>query len=163
MSTCISRQGEWSDHVLADAGPAAERFVCSRCGVFDEDACLAALDAAEAAAAVPSPAGADTETGAGDEVRAALQYLVNVSAYQSRDDMSLGQAQGWERAIAALSAVPVRDTDGGLRGRVEAALRDLQAANHLPSIAIGITTAADVVRAALAAPPDTGQGQEERR
>lgn len=47
MSTCISREGEYSDHVLADDGPAAERFVCKRCFALAEDELLAALDVAE--------------------------------------------------------------------------------------------------------------------
>lgn len=32
MSTCISRHGEWSDHILDDA------YTCTRCLVLDEDA-----------------------------------------------------------------------------------------------------------------------------
>lgn len=42
MSKCISREGEYSDHEPGD-----ERFYCGRCYVFDEDAVLAALTAAE--------------------------------------------------------------------------------------------------------------------
>lgn len=37
------------------------------------------------------------------EMRGALDYLVRVYAHVSRDDMSLGQAKGWDRARAALS------------------------------------------------------------
>jgi len=47
VSTCISRHGEWSEHVLSEGGSASERFVCSRCHVLAEDQLLDALDAAE--------------------------------------------------------------------------------------------------------------------
>jgi len=46
MSACISRHGEYSDHLLAETG-ASERFVCSRCFALAESELLAALDAAE--------------------------------------------------------------------------------------------------------------------
>lgn len=36
VSTCISREGEYSDHV-----PGGEDFVCGRCGAFAEDAAVA--------------------------------------------------------------------------------------------------------------------------
>ncbi len=42
MSKCISSEGEYSDHELAEQ----PRFMCARCFVFDEDAALAALDEA---------------------------------------------------------------------------------------------------------------------
>lgn len=41
MSTCISSQGEYSSHETG------ERFTCVRCFVFDEDAAVEALEAAE--------------------------------------------------------------------------------------------------------------------
>ncbi|WP_460791376.1 hypothetical protein [Nocardioides maradonensis] len=44
MSTCISREGEYGEHVL---GEGAERFTCTRCYVFDENAAMAALAQAE--------------------------------------------------------------------------------------------------------------------
>lgn len=44
MSKCISREGEYSDHDLAER----PRFMCSRCFAFDEDAAVNALEAAEA-------------------------------------------------------------------------------------------------------------------
>lgn len=44
MSTCISREGEYGAHGL---GEGAERFTCTRCYVFDEDAAMAALAQAE--------------------------------------------------------------------------------------------------------------------
>lgn len=51
MSTCVSAQGEFGSHQLADAGDG--RFLCSRCFVLDEDALFDALHAAEAAALPP--------------------------------------------------------------------------------------------------------------
>ena len=47
VSTCISSHGEYSDHTFPDS-PDAERFVCTRRFVFDEDAAMEALDRAEA-------------------------------------------------------------------------------------------------------------------
>jgi hypothetical protein len=38
MSTCISRQGEYGRHITD------ERFCCTRCFAFDEDAALAEID-----------------------------------------------------------------------------------------------------------------------
>ena len=37
MSTCISREGEYSEHELAEK----PEFMCSRCFAFDEDAAVA--------------------------------------------------------------------------------------------------------------------------
>lgn len=45
MSKCISHLGEYSEHT---PGEGAQRFVCTFCGAFDEDACVAALEAADA-------------------------------------------------------------------------------------------------------------------
>lgn len=42
MSTCISREGEYSEHLIPPAGP----FWCTRCYVIDEQAIDAALEAA---------------------------------------------------------------------------------------------------------------------
>ena len=42
MSTCISREGEYSEHAIPPAGP----FWCTRCYVIDEQAIDAALEAA---------------------------------------------------------------------------------------------------------------------
>jgi hypothetical protein len=36
VSTCISREGEYSDHIPDD-----NEFVCGRCGAFDEDSAVA--------------------------------------------------------------------------------------------------------------------------
>ena len=36
MSKCISREGEYSDHVTGEAGTPVE-FICERCFAFDED------------------------------------------------------------------------------------------------------------------------------
>jgi len=44
MSKCISGEGEYSDHELAEQ----PRFVCARCFVFDEDAALARVRELEA-------------------------------------------------------------------------------------------------------------------
>lgn len=44
MSKCISSEGKYSDHELAEQ----PRFMCARCFAFDEDAALAALERAEA-------------------------------------------------------------------------------------------------------------------
>lgn len=44
MSKCISSEGEYSDHELAEQ----PRFMCARCFAFDEDAALTALKTAEA-------------------------------------------------------------------------------------------------------------------
>ena len=44
MSKCISSEGEYSDHELAEQ----PRFLCARCFAFDEDAALTALKTAEA-------------------------------------------------------------------------------------------------------------------
>ena len=43
MSTCISRHGEYGDHVLV-----LDPFECDRCGVFDHDAARARIEQAEA-------------------------------------------------------------------------------------------------------------------
>lgn len=43
MSKCISIEGEYSEHELAEQ----PRFACVRCFAFDEEAALAALDEAE--------------------------------------------------------------------------------------------------------------------
>lgn len=52
MSKCISREGEYSDHVIAEGG-----FECGRCHVFDEEAALTRIGILEAAlASTPSPA-----------------------------------------------------------------------------------------------------------
>lgn len=48
MSTCISRHGEFSEHVL---GRDADRFTCQWCFVFDEDAALQRIAELEAALA----------------------------------------------------------------------------------------------------------------
>lgn len=48
MSRCISRAGEYGDHVLADTGTAVERFVCSRCFVAAEDELFAEVDSLRA-------------------------------------------------------------------------------------------------------------------
>lgn len=48
MSTCISREGEYSDHELA------ENFTCSRCFAFDEDAALARITELEAERGAPT-------------------------------------------------------------------------------------------------------------
>lgn len=48
MSKCISRAGEYSEHVLDGIGSDNE-FVCSRCGVVDQDDLLDAVAAARAA------------------------------------------------------------------------------------------------------------------
>lgn len=45
MSACISREGEFSDHVDDD------EYVCRRCGVLDEEALLGELRRLRAAAA----------------------------------------------------------------------------------------------------------------
>lgn len=41
MSTCISRQGEYSDH-----GPLDDEFYCTWCGVLDEGAMRRGVEAA---------------------------------------------------------------------------------------------------------------------
>lgn len=53
MSRCISSHGEYSEHTLPDpkaARMADDRFVCTRCFAFDEDAVMDALRKAEAIA-----------------------------------------------------------------------------------------------------------------
>lgn len=47
MSACISRHGEFSEHNYAVTGP--ERFMCTRCCTFAENALVGALAAAESA------------------------------------------------------------------------------------------------------------------
>lgn len=44
MSTCISRQGEYGEHLIAEDGKARDRFVCQRCFVWDEEAALDEID-----------------------------------------------------------------------------------------------------------------------
>ena len=53
MSRCISSHGEYGEHTLPTpeaAGLADDRFVCTRCFAFDEDAAMEALHKAEAIA-----------------------------------------------------------------------------------------------------------------
>lgn len=38
MSTCISRHGEYGSHVMPETIGGDDEFVCTRCGVLDEDA-----------------------------------------------------------------------------------------------------------------------------
>lgn len=38
MSTCISRHGEYGSHVMPETIGGGGEFVCTRCGVLDEDA-----------------------------------------------------------------------------------------------------------------------------
>jgi hypothetical protein len=45
VSACISREGEFGEHVPGDT-----RFVCGRCFSYDEDGALKALEAAESRA-----------------------------------------------------------------------------------------------------------------
>ena len=43
MSTCISREGEYSDHETTEGN-----FICDRCGVLDEEGLFAERDALRA-------------------------------------------------------------------------------------------------------------------
>lgn len=63
MSTCISTAGEFSQHELT--GIDSYRFTCQRCGVLDEDAMVAALDAAEAVCLMFGWSGVNLDTDRG--------------------------------------------------------------------------------------------------
>jgi hypothetical protein len=47
MSTCISREGEYSEHRMPEPSGASADFVCRRCFAFDENAAMIALGKAE--------------------------------------------------------------------------------------------------------------------
>lgn len=93
MSTCISRHGEYSDHVLGKGG---NEFICTRCWNEDTTALRAALDGARLALrgfmvrALP----ADTETGdqlMSDEI--STEELLNMRVVpEQRADLAVVQA-----------------------------------------------------------------------
>lgn len=93
MSTCISRHGEYGEHV---PGEGSERFVCQRCFVFDEDGCLAALDTAEAALG---------------KVRALVEELAHEAQRQSKAH-NVEVAAGLWRASDLLRAALAGEPEG---------------------------------------------------
>lgn len=129
-----SSQGRVGTGTDGDTAAPALGF-CPRCGdvvglIHSRPECDARYDAKYRAAAVPSPAGADTETGADEQCSAFRQpddssVLVRCGLLVEHigSHVSLNGRYWWrsdELLHDALSAVPVRDADGGLRGRVEA-------------------------------------------
>lgn len=127
MSKCISSEGEYSDHELAEQ----PRFMCARCFAFDEDAALAALDEAErerdvlgkAAFAAILASGEDTDGARSwaDYFRPLIFPTWDVAVQQAvtrlREDLAQSddEAEAAEAALARVRAL--HRVDQGTEGR----------------------------------------------
>lgn len=98
MSRCISRAGEYGDHVLADTGTAVERFVCSRCFVVAEDELFAEVDSLRAELAAAEQERDNLDRLAADRYHEARQLRAALAAVRElhQPDMSWlkAEAQG---------------------------------------------------------------------
>jgi hypothetical protein len=110
MSTCISRHGEYGSHELTATG--ADRFVCQRCFVLDEDGILNALDDAESRlAAALARIEAVNDEATYDDVYSEISLALGVddSADESVDfkrDLTERILRHFRAALAAPAATP---------------------------------------------------------
>lgn len=91
MSTCISHNGEFSEHVYQIGGGAA--FLCKRCWAFDDDAAMEEIDRLE-----------------GDLAIAVHEATEARAALAERDREAEASAARW-RALVAAPVQPERDEE----------------------------------------------------
>lgn len=118
MSTCISRHGEWSDHILDDA------YTCTRCLVLDEDALvdelrqarsrLAEVEAERDAAKEDANRSWNRLTNARTATRRLTSYLI---ANASRLDTPFSDAAGTPWSMFVAPAMNRLRFELGMRGQ----------------------------------------------